>query len=212
MSSYTTTTPNNSDPYIKGKQPFCDDQREGYLEFSEIMNTFGHRVWSKDDLMNNWVSSFNRVRTQDQFANNPWKSSWRGEVREWNPFREGNKLSGIPYQIIWGDMLDSWADADHRINPIITESINHKNEAERSNAALTAKYGLNDPLKVYNNAPNPRMRVTALDLNNNAWNESETANIFSTGKYDMKIEPRYDIQRWDRYRLFDLHIFFTYRI
>ena len=212
MSSYTTTVPNNSDPFIKGRQPFCDDQREGYLDFSKIMNTFGNRVWSKDDLMNNGVSAFNRFRMQDRFANNPWKSSWRGEVREWNPFKEGNKLSDIPYQIIWGDMLDSWTDADHKINPMITESINHKNKAERSNAAFTAKYGINNPLKVYNNAPNPRMRVTALDLDNNAWNESETANIFSTGKYDMKIEPRYDIQRWDRYRLFDLHNFFTYRI
>lgn len=81
-----------------------------------------------------------------------------------------------------------------------------------ANARFTAKYGLNDPLKVYNNAPNPRMRVTSLDLNNNAWNENEATNIFCTGQYDIKIEPRYDIQRWDRYRLFDLHNFFTYRI
>lgn len=205
MSSYTTTTPNNSDPFIKNRSPFCDSQRGGYLNFSEIMNTFGHRVWSKDDLMNNGVSAFNRVRMQDQFTNNPWKSSWRGEMRRWNPFKEGNKLSGIPYKILWSPVLDSWTDADHRINPMITESIEHRDKAERSNAAFTAKYGLNDPLKVYNNAPNPRMRVTALDLNNNAWNESETANIFCAGQYDMKIEPRYDIQKWDRYRLFDLH-------
>lgn len=212
MSSYTTTTPNNSDPFIKNRSPFCDSQRGGYLNFSEIMNTFGHRVWSKDDLMNNGVSAFNRIRMQDQFANNPWKSSWRGEMRRWNPFREGNKLSGIPYKILWSPVLDSWTDADHRINPMITESIEHRDKAERSNARFTAKYGLNDPLKVYNNAPNPRMKVTALDLDNNAWNESETANIFCAGQYDMKIEPRYDIQRWDRYRLFYLHNFFTYRI
>lgn len=181
MSSYTTTTPNNSDPFIKNKSPFCDSQRGGYLNFSEIMNTFGHRVWSKDDLMNNGVSAFNRIRMKDQFANNPWKSSWRGEMRRWNPFKEGNKLSGIPYKILWSPVLDSWTDADHRINPMITESIEHRDKAERSNARFTAKYGLNDPLKVYNNAPNPRMRVTALDLNNNAWNESETANIFCAG-------------------------------
>lgn len=78
---------------------------------------------------------------------------------------------------------------------MITESIEHRDNAERSNVRFTAKYGLNDPLKVYNNAPNPRMRVTALGLNNNAWNESEATNIFCTGQYDMKIEPRYDIQR-----------------
>lgn len=36
--------------------------------------------------------------------------------------------------------------------------------------------------------------------------------VIPISQYDMKIEPRYDIQRWDRYRLFDLHNFFTYRI
>lgn len=81
-----------------------------------------------------------------------------------------------------------------------------------ANARFTAKYGLNDPLKVYNNAPNPRMRVTALDLDNNAWNQGNTSNIYCVSQYLMKVEPRYDIQRWDRYRLFDLHNFFTYRI
>lgn len=36
--------------------------------------------------------------------------------------------------------------------------------------------------------------------------------VIPISQYDMKIEPRYDIQRWDIYRLFDLHNFFTYRI
>lgn len=36
--------------------------------------------------------------------------------------------------------------------------------------------------------------------------------VIPISQYDMKTEPRYDIQRWDRYRLFDLHNFFTYRI
>ena len=28
-----------------------------------------------------------------KFNENPWKSSWRGEKRNWNPFKDGNKLS-----------------------------------------------------------------------------------------------------------------------
>lgn len=36
--------------------------------------------------------------------------------------------------------------------------------------------------------------------------------VIPISQYYMKIEPRYDIQGWDRYRLFDLHNFFTYRI
>lgn len=205
MSSYTTTTPNNSDPWIRNEQPFCEDQREGYMAFSEIMNPFGHRTWSKNDLVRNGLNQFLRKRNTSTFANNPWKSSWRGEPRSWNPFGKDNKLSGIPYQIEWSPLLDSWTDQVHNINPIITKSIEERDKAEKRNLDFARSYGFNNPLKVYNEAPNPTMRVTALNLDTNTWDVADTTNIYCVGQYEMKIEPRYDIQKWDRYRLFDHH-------
>lgn len=44
------------------------------------------------------------------------------------------------------------------------------------------------------------------------WKNDAQKSVIPISQYYMKIEPRYDIQRWDRYRLFDLHNFFTYRI
>ena len=205
MGSYTTTTPDNSDPYIRNEKSVCDNQRSTYLGFSEIMNVFGNRTWSKDDLMNRGVSTFNRIRMQDQFANNPWKSSWRGEARKWNPFVKGNKVSGIGYNVLFSPLLDSWYDKEYQINSMITESINHKNKSERYNAQFTAKYGINDKLPVFLNAPDPKMQITALDLNNNSWNTGESSNIYCVGQYEMKVEPRYKILRWTRYRKYKVH-------
>lgn len=127
-SSYTTTTPDNSDPWMINWTSICDDQMPGYLKFSEIMNPFGERTFSNDDILNNGINKFNIKNPMDKFNDNYWKSSYRGsgsEVRSWNPFKDGNKLSGIPYKVLWTKNFDGWYDDVYSINPIITESINH---------------------------------------------------------------------------------------
>ena len=204
--SYTTSSPDDSDPATRGRTPFCDDQLLGYLTFSEIMNPFGNRVYDNKTLLDNGTSKYLQYRYKDKFNENPWKSSWRGEKRNWNPFKDGNKLSGIPYKVAWTEKFDGWYDKEYTINPEAKKSFPIKNKAEADNNRLAQKYGQSgNKFKVFLNAPNKPMEVTALNLDTNTWDKAKTGNAYCVEQYELKIEPRYNIQKWTRYRLFDWH-------
>lgn len=206
MSSYTTTTPDDSDPPTRANTPFCDDQLPGYLQFSEIMNPFGNRVYDNKTLLNNGTSKYLQYKYQDKFNENPWKSSWRGEKRNWNPFKDGNKLSGIPYKVAWTEKFDGWYDQEYTINPEAKKSFPIRDKAEANNNRIAQKYGQSgNNFKVFLNAPNKPMEVTALNLDTNTWDKAKTGNAFGSEQYELKIVPRYNILQWDRYRLFDWH-------
>lgn len=207
MSSYTTTTPDDSDPPTRAHTPFCDNQLPGYLGFSEIMNPFGNRVYDNKTLLNNGTSKYLKYKYQDKFNENPWKSSWRGEQRKWNPFKDGNKLSGIPYYVSgWTGKFDGWYDQDYKIDPESKKAIPLKNKAEANNNTIAQRYGQNgNKFKVFLNAPNKPMEVTALNLDTNTWDKAKTGNAFCSEQYELKTVPRYNILNWDRYRLYDWH-------
>lgn len=206
MSSYTTTTPDDSDPPTRAYTPFCDDQLPGFLSFSEIMNPFGNRVYDNKTLLNNGTSKYLQYGYQDKFNENPWKSSWRGEKRNWNPFKDGNKLSGIPYKVAWTEKFDGWYDKEYTINPEAKKSFPIRDKAEANNNTIAQKYGQSgNKFKVFLNAPNKPMEVTALNLDTNTWDKAKTGNAYCSGQYELKIVPRYNILKWDRYRLFDWH-------
>ena len=208
-SSYTTSTPDNSDPYIKDRSPICNDQREGMLMFSQIMNPFGDRTFSNNDILNNGVNNFNKKKPMDRFDNNYWKTSYRGEgreIRKWNPFKDGNKLSGIPYKVIWTAKFDGWYDQSYNINPMITESINHVRKMENNNSNIASKYNQNgNKFSIFLKAPNNKMRVTALNLNTNTWDSADTGNLYCNEQYMLKIEPRYNLQRYTIYQKYERH-------
>ena len=207
-SSYTTTTPNNSDPWMRDETDLCDDDSKNeYLEFSEIMNSFEHNVRSSDDILNNGLNNFNLKNYTDNFNNNYWKTSYRGELRTWNPFKDGNRLSGIPYKIKWTSKFNGWYDKVYNINPIITESINHVKEMEAKNKTIAANYNQNgNSFNVFLNSPNKKMKVTALNLDENTWDSAITGNRFCTKQYWVKIEPRYDIYTHEIYQKYDRHV------
>ena len=208
-SSYTTTTPNNSDPWKINETGLCDDQMPGYLQFSEIMNPIGDRSFSNNDILNNGINNFNKKKPMDRFNDNYWKTSYRGngsEARKWNPFVDGNKLSGIPYKVTWTEHFNGWYDQVYNINPIITESINHVREMEARNSRVASKYNQNgNKFKVFLKAPNKSMDVTALNLNTNTWDKARTTNGFCTKQYWIKVEPRYDIYTHEIYQKYDWH-------
>lgn len=208
-SSYTTSTPDNSDPYLKDRSPICNDQREGMLMFSQIMNPFGDRTFSNNDILNNGVNNFNKKKPMDRFDNNYWKTSYRGEgreIRKWNPFKDGNKLSGIPYKVIWTAKFDGWYDQSYNINPMITESINHVRKMENNNSNIASKYNQNgNKFSIFLKAPNNKMRVTALNLNTNTWDSADTGNLYCNEQYMLKIEPRYNLQRYTIYQKYERH-------
>ncbi len=208
-SSYTTQTPDNSDPYIKDESPICNDQREGMLMFSQIMNPFGDRAYTNPEILNNGINNFNKKKPMDKFDNNYWKTSYRGEgreIRKWNPFKDGNKLSGIPYKVIWTGKFDGWYDQVYNINPMITESINHVKKMENNNSKLASNYNQNgNKFKVFLKAPNNKMKVTALNLDTNTWDSANTGNLYCSGQYMLKIEPRYNLQRYTIYQKYDHH-------
>ena len=207
MSSYTTTTPNDpADDPIRNRTLFCDDQLPGYLIFSEIMNPFGNRVYDNKTLLNNGTSKYLQYKYQDKFNENPWKSSWRGEKRNWNPFKDGNKLSGIPYKVAWTEKFDGWYDREYTMDPESKRAIPYRDKAEANNRRIGQKYGQSgNKFNVFLNAPNKQMEVTALNLDTNTWDKAKTGNAYCTEQYELKIIPRYDKQRWDRYRMYDWH-------
>lgn len=209
-SSYTTSTPDNSDPYIKDRSPICNDQREGMLMFSQIMNPFGDRTFSNSDILNNGINNFNKKRPADKFDNNYWKTSYRGdgrEIRKWNPFKDGNRLSGIPYKVFWTGKFDGWYDQSYNINPMITESINHVKKMENNNSKIASKYNQNgNKFNIFLKAPNNKMKVTALNLDTNTWDSADTGNLYCTDQYMLKIEPRYNLERYTIYQKYDHHI------
>lgn len=209
-SSYTTSTPDNSDPYIKDQSPICNDQREGMLMFSQIMNPFGDRSYTNPQILNNGINNFNKKKPMEKFNNNYWKTSYRGEgreIRKWNPFKDGNKLSGIPYKVIWTGKFDGWYDQVYNINPMITESINHVKKMENNNSKLASNYNQNgNKFKVFLKAPNNKMKVTALNLDTNTWDSANTGNLYCNEQYMLKIEPRYNLQRYTIYQKYDHHI------
>ena len=207
MSSYTTTTPNDgADDPIRNRTLFCDDQLPGYLIFSEIMNPFGNRVYDNKTLLNNGTSNFLQYGYQDRFNENPWKSSWRGEKRNWNPFKDGNKLSGIPYQVEWTEKFDGWYDREYTMDPESKRAIPYRDKAEADNRIFGQKYGQDgSKFNVFLNAPNKQMEVTTLNLDTNTWDKAKTGNAYCTEQYELKIIPRYDKKRWDRYRMYDWH-------
>ena len=208
-SSYTTQTPDNSDPYIKDESPICNDQREGMLMFSQIMNPFGDRAYTNPEILNNGINNFNKKKPMDKFDNNYWKTSYRGEgreIRKWNPFKDGNKLSGIPYKVIWTGKFDGWYDQSYNINPMITESINHVKKMENNNSNIASKYNQNgNKFNIFLKAPNNKMKVTALNLNTNTWDSADTGNLYCVSQYMLKIEPRYNLQRYTIYQKYDHH-------
>ena len=145
----------------------------------------------------------------DKFNNNYWKTSYRGEgreIRKWNPFVNGNKISGIPYKVAWTEHFNGWYDQVYSINPIITESINHVKQMEARNSRVASKYNQNgNKFKIFLKAPNKSMDVTALNLNTNTWDKARTTNGYCTKQYWIKIEPRYDIYTHEIYQKYDWH-------
>lgn len=208
-SSYTTSTPDNSDPWMINWTSICDNQMPGYLQFSQIMNPFGDRSYTNPQILNNGINNFNKKKPMDKFDNNYWKTSYRGEgreIREWNPFVDGNKLSGIPYKVLWTKNFDGWYDNVYSINPIITDSINHVKEMEANNTKIASIYNQSgDKFKVFLKAPNKSMDVTTLNLNTNTWDKAKTTNANCLAQYWVKVEPRYILYRHDLYQKYDWH-------
>lgn len=208
-SSYTTSTPDNSDPYIKDQSPICNDQREGMLMFSQIMNPFGDRTFSNSDILNNGINNYNKKKPMDKFDNNYWKTSYRGdgrEIRKWNPFKDGNRLSGIPYKVFWTKKFDGWYDQSYNINPMIIESINHVKEMECKNKTIASEYNQNgNKFNIFLKAPNNKMKVTALNLDTNTWDSADTGNLYCNEQYMLKIEPRYNLERYTIYQKYERH-------
>lgn len=204
-SSYTTQTPNQRGKTVINES-FCSDQRDGYLQFSQIMNPFGHRTLSTENILNNGINKFQLKNYEGNFEDNYWKSSYRGELRKWNPFKDGNRLSGIPYNVTWTDMFDGWTEKEYSINPYLSESVNHLKTVESKNAQIASKYNQDkNKFKIYMNAPNNKMRVTALNLNTNTWDTANTSNLYCASQYELKIEPGYDLHRYTIYQKYDHH-------
>ena len=205
-SSYTTQTPNQ-----KGKtvinESFCSDQRDGYLQFSQIMNPFGDRSYTNPQILNNGINNYSKKKPMDKFENNYWKSSYRGEIRTWNPFVDGNKLSGIPYNVTWTGLFDGWTEKEYSINPYLSKSVDHLRTVESKNAQIASKYSQDkNKFKIYMNAPNKKMRVTALNLDTNTWDSADTSNLYCVNQYELKIEPGYDLHRYTIFQKYDHHI------
>ena len=177
--------------------------------FSQIMNPFGDRAYTNPEILNNGINNFNKKKPMDKFDNNYWKTSYRGEgreIRKWNPFKDGNKLSGIPYKVIWTGKFDGWYDQSYNINPMITESINHVKKMENNNSNIASKYNQNgNKFNIFLKAPNNKMKVTALNLNTNTWDSADTGNLYCTDQYMLKIEPRYNLERYTIYQKYDHH-------
>ena len=204
-SSYTTQTPNQKGDTVINES-FCSDQRDGYLQFSQIMNPFGDRSYTNPQILNNGINNFNKKKPMDKFDNNYWKTSYRGEIRTWNPFKDGNKLSGIPYNVTWTGLFDGWTEKEYSINPYLSKSVDHLRTVESKNAQIASKYSQDkNKFKIYMNAPNKKMRVTALNLDTNTWDSADTSNLYCVNQYELKIEPGYDLHRYTIFQKYDHH-------
>lgn len=194
LSSYTTSSPNLSDPTII-RRDMCGPHIRQYNETLTMtqMNQMSGRIQ-----VNQRNDQDKLQALVDQFRLQTWTSKWQLEGRYWNPFQEGIISPGLPVRKHMTIELDSWLDQEYSINNILTESVNIWKTAVERNRSVVRKYNGNVDIDVFNNAPNPVVKHRYLD--GREWREINSRVIECQETYELKIEPRYDLTQHDRYQ------------
>lgn len=194
LSSYTTSSPNLSDPTVI-KRDMCGPHIRQYNETLTMtqMNQISGRIQANQSNNQNKLQAL-----VDQFRLPTWTSKWQLESKYWNPFQEGVISPGLPVRKHMTIELDSWLDKEYSINNILTESINIWKAAVDRNRSVVRKYNSNANINVFNNAPNPVVKHRYLD--GREWKEINSRVIECQETYELKIEPRYDITIHNRYQ------------
>lgn len=194
LSSYTTSSPNLSDPTII-KRDMCGPHIRQYNETLTMtqMNQLSGRIQANQQNGQNKLQAL-----VNQFNLPTWTSKWQLESKYWNPFQEGVISPGLPVRKHMTIELDSWLDQEYSINNILSESVNIWKAAVARNESVVRKYNSNANINVFNNAPNPVVKHRYLD--GREWKEINSRVIECQEKYELKIEPRYDITIHNRYQ------------
>lgn len=194
LSSYTTSSPNLSDPTII-KRDMCGPHIRQYNETLTMtqMNQMSGRIQANQQNGQNKLQAL-----VNQFNLPTWTSKWQLESKYWNPFQEGVISPGLPVRKHMTIELDSWLDQEYSINNILTESVNIWKAAKERNSSVVRKYNGNVDIDVFNNAPNPVVKHRYLD--GREWKEINSRVIECQETYELKIEPRYDITIHNRYQ------------
>ncbi|MDY3923230.1 MAG: hypothetical protein SOZ22_02635 [Ezakiella sp.] len=194
LSSYTTSSPNLSDPTII-KRDMCGPHIRQYNETLTMtqMNQLSGSIQA------NQRNNQDKLQALvDQFRLPTWTSKWQLEAKYWNPFQEGVISPGLPVKKHMTIELDSWLDREYSINNILKESVNIWKAAKERNSSVVRKYNGNVDIDVFNNAPNPVVKHRYLD--GREWKEINSRVIECQETYELKIEPRYDITIHNRYQ------------
>lgn len=194
LSSYTTSSPNLSDPTII-KRDMCGPHIRQYNETLTMtqMNQLSGRIQANQQNGQNKLQAL-----VNQFNLPTWTSKWQLESKYWNPFQEGVISPGLPVRKHMTIELDSWLDQEYSINNILTESVNIWKAAKERNSSVVRKYNGNVDIDVFNNAPNPVVKHRYLD--GREWKEINSRVIECQETYELKIEPGYDITIHNRYQ------------
>ncbi|MFR9279068.1 MAG: hypothetical protein ACLVME_05310 [Ezakiella coagulans] len=194
LSSYTTSSPNLSDPTII-KRDMCGPHIRQYNETLTMtqMNQLSGRIQANQQNEQNKLQAL-----VNQFNLPTWTSKWQLESKYWNPFQEGVISPGLPVRKHMTIELDSWLDQEYSINNILTESVNIWKAAKARNESVVRKYNSNTNINVFNNAPNPVVKHRYLD--GREWKEINSRVIECQETYELKIEPGYDITIHNRYQ------------
>lgn len=194
LSSYTTSSPNLSDPTII-RRDMCGPHIRQYNETLTMtqMNQMSGRIQANQQNEQNKLQAL-----VNQFNLPTWTSKWQLESKYWNPFQEGVISPGLPVRKHMTIELDSWLDQEYSINNILTESVNIWKAAVARNRSVVRKYNGNVDIDVFNNAPNPVVKHRYLD--GREWKEINSRVIECQETYELKIEPRYDITIHNRYQ------------
>lgn len=194
LSSYTTSSPNLSDPTII-KRDMCGPHIRQYNETLTMtqMNQLSGRIQVNQQNGQNKLQAL-----VNQFNLPTWTSKWQLESKYWNPFQEGVISPGLPVRKHMTIELDSWLDQEYSINNILSESVNIWKAAVARNESVVRKYNSNANINVFNNAPNPVVKHRYLD--GREWKEINSRVIECQETYELKIEPRYDITIHNRYQ------------
>lgn len=194
LSSYTTSSPNLSDPTII-KRDMCGPHIRQYNETLTMtqMNQLSGRIQVNQQNGQNKLQAL-----VNQFNLPTWTSKWQLESKYWNPFQEGVISPGLPVRKHMTIELDSWLDQEYSINNILSESVNIWKAAVARNESVVRKYNGNVDIDVFNYAPNPVVKHRYLD--GREWKEINSRVIECQETYELKIEPRYDITIHNRYQ------------
>ena len=194
LSSYTTSSPNLSDPTII-RRDMCGPHIRQYNETLTMtqMNQMSGKIKANQKNEQNKLQAL-----VNQFNLPTWTSKWQLESKYWNPFQEGVISPGLPVRKHMTIELDSWLDQEYSINNILTESVDIWKAAVARNRSVVRKYNGNVDIDVFNNAPNPVVKHRYLD--GREWKEINSRVIECQETYELKIEPRYDITIHNRYQ------------